>query len=220
MTSRNNNYTDASFLQKAARMKHYQLEYVLGKRDGDFHVLNDHKFTSGLIKNLSPASIIQLIESEILEKYQFVGLTERMDESLAVLDLIVMPSKVSGQALTADNNGISRPILKVDLTSAAKKYMDQDFERGNYDYPLYDLIDRILDQTVDMLSHKRVEEEVENIRPLSNIADEQCRSEVIYPCTEAGVRARRQSGCYHNDLGCGHECIYKELPQYINNEGC
>jgi hypothetical protein len=93
---------------------------------------------------LSPASIFQLIESEILEKYQFVGLTQRMDESLAVmkllfgfqvLDLIVTPSKVSGQALTAaGNNGICRKILKADLTLAAKMYMAQDFERGNYAY--------------------------------------------------------------------------------------
>mmetsp|Transcript_32076 Transcript_32076/g.78130 ORF Transcript_32076/g.78130 Transcript_32076/m.78130 type:complete len:367 (-) Transcript_32076:43-1143(-) len=160
--------------------------------------------------------LVEFVDDEVLEKYDFLGVVERMDESLAVLsilldvtaeDVIVLSAKQSGGY---DATRDCFHIEKAQRTPRVEQYFaSETFVLFNPDLYLYDAINKKLDRTVESIGLENVQERVETIQVRRKIADEACQSTVVYPCSSEGVPQHEQArqNCYLQDSGCGYPCI-------------
>ncbi|KAL3938578.1 MAG: hypothetical protein SGBAC_006538 [Bacillariaceae sp.] len=161
------------------------------------------------------ASCDKVIQDQILNQYDFVGVVERWAESLAVMillwnlqhsDVIVLPSKVAGgfddgRFQTAGNckrivapsssSSSSSPSSSLAQFEEEQEYLESfwnsTFRATNeYDYRLYQMTNDKLTKTIHALGRKRVQEVVKNIKALEAMAVEQCSSTAIFPCSSDG----------------------------------
>ena len=174
--------------------------------------------------NTTQAQVLEMIQNDILDQFQFIGILERLEESLVVMrlllfgfdatDMIVLPSKLSGGY---DGGGSEHGCVYIQTatpTPSMTEYLqDESYCLDNYDCMLYDILNQTLDATIDMLGRKTVEEGVQLHRRLQSIAEEQCLEEAVFPCSKNGTRQYEAStkSCYQNDWGCGHECVQRVL---------
>jgi len=171
---------------------------------------------------LGNATISQVIEviREIMDAYHFIGLSERMDESLVVLKLILelehedivtlFASKQAGGFFREGSR--CNPIVKGDIFPEVIHYMANDFQIQNYDYFLYAVANRSLDLTIEELGRERVDKEVQKLKMMRQLATDRCKSIAAFPCTKAGpLNILAKKSCYNKDWGCGHECVHQTL---------
>lgn len=175
-----------------------------------------------------PERVAEFIRDHIIEKYDFIGVTECITESLAVMtllwdlyptDVIVLSSKVSGKegyALTAWQN-CSKLQTALDLHPRVKqfmnssKYMDQ-----NADFLLYYAVNLSLDRTIRSLGSLRVQERATQLRQLQQLADDRCRDKTLFPCSADGTY-NANTTCYFDDSGCGQECVNQVMEEYVGD---
>lgn len=158
------------------------------------------------------------IITEILNEYNFIGLVEKLDESLVVLrlllnldakDILYLPAKQMGSfAVISDKE--CRYIYPKFTTPQVDSYLkgEQWQEENELDYALIGAVERSLYATIDMIGHEKYEKALEEHYELLAKVHEKCFDKDLYPCSEEG-RRQRGSSCYWNDIGCGHECIDK-----------
>ena len=187
------------------KSKNKELEYFLAQRNR---------------KTYSIASV-----KDAVAKFDFIGLAERMSESIAVLtlllnlehdDAIVLSSKISGSYDFAGRKQGCILIPKSFTTPEVDAFLAQSHPIDNYDYLLYDIANRSLDKTIDALGRDVVDNEAQIQRYLQRMAEENCRSKTVFPCSANGqpqIRAAMAS-CYAEDAGCGHDCVDKTLVDY------
>lgn len=185
------------------------------------------------LKKVQSASREQEIE-HIMANYDFIGVSERMDESLVVLsmlllipiaDIVVLPSKQSGGY---DDGRSKKGCVKLKSkwsTPKIDEYLYGDFLKGNWDYLLYQAANVSLDRTIDALGRDRVAEGVRLYQHLSQQNEVECRSKATFPCpTPPGLKnayfhtVRAQQSCYFEDAGCGHKCTDTAL-QTASSDG-
>ena len=164
----------------------------------------------------------------IINGYDFLGVTERMEESLVVLamlaqipltDVVVFSSKQSGCYGFAKGNEDCVKLEKKWTTPKIDEYILGDYHKANKDdYLLYNAAQRSLDKTIDALGRKRVEENVELLKSLQQQNDEQCASKTTMPCTQPEDESLKKEhkrlakeSCYKSDFGCGHACTDEVL---------
>jgi hypothetical protein len=168
--------------------------------------------------------------SRLLEHYDFIGLTERMPESLAVMtllwdldptDVIVFAAKQSGSYDTAGWGGKCVMMQKALLTEENRNLLlSPEYLTGNVDFLLYAAAEASLDRTTQALGADTVQKRTTLIRQLQLLAEERCRSKVVFPCSETGVYQNELalSNCYHSDVGCGYSCVDQVMKEYRENE--
>eukprot|EP00984_Skeletonema_dohrnii_P026169 scaffold15472_cov138-Skeletonema_dohrnii-CCMP3373.AAC.2 len=170
----------------------------------------------------------------IINGYDFVAVSDRMEESLVVLamlaqipltDVVVFSSKIAG----GYDGGNGRSCVKLKnkwTTPKIDEYIHGDYQKANKDdYLLYSAAQRSLDKTIDALGRHRVEENVKLLRSLQQQNEEQCASKVTMPCPEPKdeqekrehIRLVKES-CYFSDIGCGHACTDEVLADYGEKE--
>lgn len=184
-----------------------------------------------VVTDLNRHAATRRIHTSILQAYDFIAVQDRMDESLAVLkllldlqnswDVIVLSSKRVG---SWDRSPTGKCLLLKSLPDHAvspqvRDYLAKNFSdpQRNYDVLLYAAINRSLDMTIDRLGRRVVEEEVERQRRLQQVAHYSCRSEAMFPCSTGGklqLQAAKES-CYQKDWGCGHACLDRMRQQEI-----
>eukprot|EP00529_Nitzschia_sp_RCC80_P019598 CAMPEP_0113492344 /NCGR_PEP_ID=MMETSP0014_2-20120614/28025_1 /TAXON_ID=2857 /ORGANISM="Nitzschia sp." /LENGTH=429 /DNA_ID=CAMNT_0000386167 /DNA_START=950 /DNA_END=2235 /DNA_ORIENTATION=+ /assembly_acc=CAM_ASM_000159 len=154
--------------------------------------------------------LVEFVDDEVLEKYDFLGVVERMDESLAVLsilldvtaeDVIVLSAKQSGGY---DATRECFHIEKAQRTPRVEEYFaSETFVLFNPDLYLIDAVNEKLDRTIESIGFDKVQQRVETIQVLRELADEACQSTVIYPCSSEGVPQHEQASqnCYLQDSG-------------------
>jgi hypothetical protein len=214
VSRRNHNATETALL-KYAKDEQFQTHYV------NYLKLKNSKTREDEI-------------SHLLSNYDFIGVSERMDESLVVLsmllkipiaDVVVMPSKQSGGY---DDGRSKKGCVKLQTKWSTPKiddYLYGDFLKGNWDYLLYQAVNMSLDRTIDELGRGKVEAGVQTYRRLLELNDVECRKQAIFPCPlpeglkKAYVHTVLSGlSCYFEDAGCGHKCTDKILRNASHEE--
>lgn len=159
----------------------------------------------------------------IINEYDFIGITERMDESLIVLkllldldfgDILYMSAKNAGSFTVAGGgpkkNARCIYIVPSFTTPGMKEFFASDFWKDYIaaDLALYKAANASLDKTIDSLGRHQVQEELAVFQRIKEQAQAKCMSRTIYRCDATGryVGAKNAS-CLLWDVGCGHECL-------------
>ena len=157
--------------------------------------------------------------SKIFHSYDFFGLTERLEESLVVLmmlldldinDILYLSSKQDRHFLTGDGNGNLRcvelhPKIMTD-TIKAHYASDEWNELNEQDIILYQAANSSLDLTIESLGRGKFLMNLAKYRDALNVAKAKCSSRIVALCEYAGP-PREETNCYARDEGCGHECL-------------
>lgn len=153
----------------------------------------------------------------LIQNYDFIAISERMEESLVVLsmilkvplaDVVVLNSKQSGGY---DDGRSRRGCVKLKLkwtTPQIDDYLAGDFLQDNYDFILYQAANVSLDNTIDALGRDLVVAGVQSYRELAAKNEQECRRHAIFPCPlmNPNHTSLSQQDCYFSDAGCGHKC--------------
>jgi hypothetical protein len=169
------------------------------------------------------------IVNNLLQDYDFIGLTERMDETLVVMkmllglktsDVLYLSAKSSGGW---DDGGLDKKcfyIVPSYLSPSMKDYLyDNSTEWKEWihgDELLYKAAQRSLDMTIDKLGRDTVQKELDKFRYLKTIADSTCK--VTFPCSADGV-LKKSKDCLWHDSGCGVHCLDQIEQDYEMDKG-
>ncbi|KAL3895099.1 MAG: hypothetical protein SGARI_007549 [Bacillariaceae sp.] len=156
------------------------------------------------------------IVRDILTSYDFIGVTERLDESLVVMNLLMNGKVPLGDMLylSAKVHGgydnLCNFLIPSNLTSGMKQYLEsevwQEFVR--WDKILYDAVNASLDSTIDKLGRPLVENTLQRFKSAQQVVADRCQKEVKFGCTAEGTRRRPQdTNCLFLDSACAYECI-------------
>jgi hypothetical protein len=164
--------------------------------------------------------IIEEQVRNVTQQYDFLALTERMDESVVALQLLLglnvgdvlsTSAKVGGAFYYHGKDLGCIPLRKTHSSPAVREYLESDeWQAVNYgDYLLYAAANRSLDMTIDRLGRDRFDNALQIYRGLLAIVEEECARETFFACSEDGKAQVDlvQSSCYDADEGCGYACI-------------
>jgi hypothetical protein len=214
------------------RLKGWQTRYLVpqlkGWREkewGNPNIAHRDLWPRWLLRT-DPEQLMPYLKQMLIGQYDFLGVTERMEESLAVMvllwglepsDVIVLSSKRSGGWDDGGGgDGMCVRIPKVVTTPTIAEYLRTKHSNQNVDYLLFYVINKSLDLTIESLGVKKVQNMAAYIRELSKVAEENCRSEAWFPCDPEGNFQPEPAywNCYVQDAGCGFECIDRVLQKY------
>jgi len=209
-----------------AEERNFQLDYIgkLNSRfEPEFDFDNNTTTTTTTTTTTKNQTAVAKKIYNVFRNYHFVGVTERMDESLVVMKLlfdfpdesiVVLDSKRSG-GMDDGEWGKCNKIRKAHTTKDVDEYISPGgtYRSTNDDYFLYEVANQSLDKTIERMGRERVEREVLHHRALRRMAEEACYNTTIFPCMEgmAGKKRNRVNDCYISDMGCGHECIIRAI---------
>jgi hypothetical protein len=201
-------------------------DYVLNNENQDY----GYYFRSLSVKqNLNPYNMKrQPYIRELLDSYDFLGISERMDESLAVLmillgleiqDVLYLPTpkaspkdSSSGSSSTIDyyenwKKDQCRPILVPEVTLEMKQWFySEEFEAFiEADVLFYKAVNKSLDATIDNLGKQRVEKAVKQLQMAQSQVEKMCQN-VRFPCSSEG-EFQKETDCFFSNIGCGYECL-------------
>jgi hypothetical protein len=167
---------------------------------------------------LQPGVLRERVQDVILD----IAVTERMDESLVALQLLMglrlgdilltSSSKVGG---TFSRSSPKEPacieIQKSFISERVKEYLGSDewYAKNYGDYLLYAAANRSLDLTIEGLGRDRFEGALRKYRQAKNLVVERCASKAIFPCSANGTfqKVLSKRDCYYRDEGCGYPCV-------------
>jgi Galactose-3-O-sulfotransferase len=155
-------------------------------------------------------SVIQ----SIVRGYDFLGISERRDESLVVLKLLLdLPTS---KILYLEN---PTPFVYEDdrcfmvvqpfVSPTMRTYFSSDswHNRIKQDLLLYQTANRSLDMTIDQLGRTAVENELRHFRWALQYAKEVCLTKVKFLCNYDGIWQRGAHTCRHDRYGCASQCL-------------
>jgi hypothetical protein len=186
-----------------------------------------------ILSNINPYNVdsYERFVQVILESYDFIGVSERMDESLVVLqlllgletqDLLYLPTAPKA---TNNNNDINdptgtaldyyeqwgnnecRPVPEAKVTVEMKEWLySEEFEAFvQGDVMFYKAVNASLDITIDALGRDRVQRGVKQLQWALALAREACPN-VQYPCSSNGEMPPK-TDCIFSNVACGYECL-------------
>lgn len=166
--------------------------------------------------------------NEILMSYDFVGVLERLDESLAVLQLLLgletqdmlylttRSSKAVGGASyepfedTSIQNMTCLKLQRIPVLPLPwKEFLHQPYlfeEVFEADVYVYQAMNKSLDATIDSLGRDRVDQAVKRLTWAQREMEGRCALDAVFPCSAEG-RWQATTDCFVSDVGCGSTCI-------------
>jgi hypothetical protein len=153
----------------------------------------------------------------IMDEYNFIGILERLDESLVVLqmllsldtsDILYLKSKVHGGFDDGVYNETCHFITPTYISPTTKEWLETSEYWHNYtcgDNLLYATAWRSLDLTIDALGREQFEHLLTRFQNALKVANDVC-TDVVYPCSPGGQRNEHHD-CMWTDSGCGFECL-------------
>ena len=157
------------------------------------------------------------VANAILNSYDFIAITERMDESAVALSMImgipladVLYLKAKGHGgYDAGGDGHDCTYITPAFVSPG---MEQFFRSDEYqdmvqwDYLLYRAANKSLDLTIDALGREEFERKLALFRQAQERAIERCLPTVRFPCSPKG-KSNSETDCLWKDSGCGYMCL-------------
>jgi len=163
----------------------------------------------------------------MFKKYDFVGVVERFDESLVVLQLLLglESSDILYFAVNRKEQWYRRKIgrnnatclkpfdweLDLAVEPPVSQYLIQskEWHSQNYgDYLLYHAANLSLDKTILKIGLDLFSQELKKFRQLMKLAEEKCSP--VFPCSANGADQFEDSrfDCMaEGKFGCGHRCL-------------
>lgn len=196
--------TDAAFINFLRTSKHMNHHYIswLSTRSYNFRSHNATNFAN-----------------QIFRDYDFVGVTERFDESLIALMIILRLPLAHILYVAAKSNGgyddgaWRRRCVRIQpsrLTQGMQAFLASD-EWQSFVRPeeaLYRAANRSLDLTIDHLGRDLIESNLARFRQAQKMVTERCSPQVRLPCSAEGVRRQEnETDCLWQDMGCGFDCL-------------
>jgi hypothetical protein len=158
--------------------------------------------------------------NEILLHYNFIGLTERIDESLVVLSMLLdLPLtdilSVSAKRNGGYDDGASQNTCFKIPPSFVSPGMQRHFASEAWrnltrpEVALFQAVNRSLDLTMDALGRSAVQARLVRYRQAMAMVNERCTADTVkLPCTKDGVRREDVDvDCFFQDLACGMDCL-------------
>lgn len=162
---------------------------------------------------------IKQFVTEIIQEYDFLGVSERLDESLVALqmilnlttsDLLYLSAKVNG----GWDDGIYGNQCYFIAPTFVSKSMETFFETSpewyNFsvgDDLLYRAVNASLDRTIASFEMDgSFTKQLQRLRWALRKGDEFCRSNVTFPCSESG-QINTVNDCLMWDSACGMDCL-------------
>eukprot|EP00545_Synedropsis_sp_CCMP1620_P014125 CAMPEP_0119015926 /NCGR_PEP_ID=MMETSP1176-20130426/11726_1 /TAXON_ID=265551 /ORGANISM="Synedropsis recta cf, Strain CCMP1620" /LENGTH=327 /DNA_ID=CAMNT_0006969251 /DNA_START=189 /DNA_END=1172 /DNA_ORIENTATION=- len=148
----------------------------------------------------------------ILQDYDFIGITERMDESMVVWsmlldleleDILYLKSNEGGGMASIPGQCFEVP--KSFVSNEMQSFLDSQQWKTivKWDYVLYDRANQSLDATIDKLGRLAVEKRVSRFKALQRQVEKTCRPVTKFPCSVDGVYEEN-----HDCLeACGMPCL-------------
>jgi len=217
-------FISPNFWEALGRQKSVQVKYLGVRRDmPQEEIVVDQNGNSN-------NDILRWIQEAIMEEYDFIGVTERMSTSLAVMSLlwdidptvfIVLNAKQSrGGGGGYDAGGRKKKCTKLipppnPFPTSLTEYLNSSsYQQNHWDFVLYHAVNASLDLTIEKLGKDRVAKHADLISRMQQIAEEKCRPKAIFPCSSEGIFQEEISNCYIQDSGCGYECVDEVLRDY------
>ena len=154
--------------------------------------------------------------NDILQNYNFIGISERFDESMIVLNMLLPGSVPLGDMLymSAKVHGgydnLCYYIQPNNLTTEMQQYIKSDGwkERIRRDQIFYDIMNASLDKTIDVLGRSKIENTLVKFQQAQQIVSKECLSQILSGCTSDGKkRISQETNCLFQDSACAYECI-------------
>jgi hypothetical protein len=157
------------------------------------------------------------VVAKIMTDYDFIGITERMHESLVALqlllnlntsDILFLSAKTSGGWDDGLSNGqcyyIQPPVVSPQLSEyfQSSEWMEKT-KGGNL---LYVAANRSLDLTIASFDQTDFQQKLKRYKWALKEAQLRCEGKVRFPCSAGGVR-QKQHDCLLWDSGCGYDCL-------------
>lgn len=158
--------------------------------------------------------------NKILADYDFIAVTERMDESLVVLAMLMdLPltdvlylngAKGNGGFDDGQFRGTCTYIWPSFISPGMYEFFRtpefQDMIR--WDHVIHQAANRSLDLTIERLGRGMFEANLHKFREARRISQEQCLPKTVFPCsTNGGKRPQKINDCARIDAGCGEKCL-------------
>jgi hypothetical protein len=158
--------------------------------------------------------------NQILQHYNFIGATERIDESLVVLSMLLDLPLADILYVSAKRNGgyddgaFRNTCYKIQpsfVSPGMKEYFASDTWTNliRPEVALFQAVNRSLDLTIDLLGRQAVQTRVVEYRQALALVNERCTPDTVnLPCTKDGIRRfDKDIDCYAEDLACGMSCL-------------
>jgi hypothetical protein len=228
--------TSSGMIAEVKRQQNFQFRYVAQQRvvwtsntsNNSNKIKNNGNIqTRYQLEHLktNKENILEMLEKDVLGAFHFIGVSERLDESLVVLamilslelrDVMVLSSKVNGGL---DDGGFDGTCVKIQpayTTPEVDRYLAEEFPIGNHDFLLYAVANRSLDLTIDTIGKELFQRKLQKYRSMKQYAQDRCLRNTIFPCVTAGQPPlpESQKSCFEGDIGCGHICVQEVLQQY------
>ena len=217
--------TDEKAIKFLSLVKNHQFVQLRTQRgtsaDGCCH-------TTHQIQEDSNQLYARIMREEILPLYDFIAVTERMDESLVALkmlwglqtgDIIVSAAKAGQYSYNWNPKGTCFKIPRTIKREAVLDYISTDFHRANGDFMLHSVMNRSLDLTIDQLGREKFNMELEKYHKLKALTTQLCQNNATFPCSKTGEwQSGFEESCYEYDVGCGYRCIDSVLDRYESGE--
>ncbi|KAL7577561.1 hypothetical protein ACA910_015091 [Epithemia clementina (nom. ined.)] len=159
------------------------------------------------------------VVQDILDGYDFIAITERMDESLVAMqmllnlttkDVLYTRARSSG---SFSNGPKENPCIYIQpsfLTPSMKEHLEspewQHTIRG--DMLLYEAANASLDRTIEALGRKEFQKNLAALKAGLELAEKHCKGRVRSSCTEGGDQIPMHNRtCYIWGEACDHECL-------------
>jgi Sulfotransferase family len=198
------------------------MEFVRQKALSNYY-LNDMTMKPFDVTTYGPeVTPLTTIVQDVLNSFDFMAITERMNESLVVLqmllgletkDIVYTRARSSG---TFTNGPPDRPCSYITpsfLTSDMKQYFASEewLNTTRGDVLLYNAASASLDRTIDALGRGEFTKKLHAFERGLSLVEENCKQgkdHIVTLCTEGGqLIAPENTTCYIWSLGCDHDCI-------------
>lgn len=159
-----------------------------------------------------------------LDQYNFIGITERFDESVVALqmildlppgDLLYLEAKSSGGYDDGRFKDRCFYIVPKFISPGMKKFFKSEEwqETIKYQRALYLAANRSLDLTIDALGRQEFSQKLRHFKALRALAVEECAHKTVFPCLANGEKAPK-TDCLYTDSGCGAKCLDRVVLQH------
>jgi hypothetical protein len=178
---------------------------------------------------------------QIITDFDFIGVTERFDESLVVLSflwqiplgdlLYLSPAKAHGSwALWQQGNRQYCSLVREPPPSILQSPQIQEYLRSSewhdrvyWDQRIYQSAVASLDATIASIGVNRVQERLEAFRAAQAVAAQACPPVAYQPCQPNGAMLQQSNDqgsgiCYDADMGCGHACLDRVADSLVIRE--
>jgi len=171
--------------------------------------------------------VASIAVKNVIEDYDFIALTERMDESFIAMkhllnldfgDIMYVSAKISGGWDGGRSEYGCMRIVPTFVSEGVGKFLESDEwqNKNSADFLLYEAANRSLDKTIAQFDKDEFEKELEEYRSLLKSVQSVCEKKTIWRCAEDGTFSKYEAekNCYTHDEGCGYPCIDEYIRLY------